>query len=100
MSQILLDNTNFNTTSEVFNSLGGVAVINILADDFGAGSVAIQMTTNNSKVIADPWVTLDNGVFTENSIVKLDYLPTGTLIRAVLSGVDGSTLNVFVDILV
>ena len=99
MAQILINNQNTNQTSLPFESKGGVAVVNILADDFGASIVTLEMTTKNSKVITDPWVGLDNGVFTEQSIIKLDYLPSGAMVRAVLSAVDGDTSNVFVDIL-
>lgn len=98
MSKILLNNVSVDTTSEAFVSQGGVAVINILGDDFGGGVVTVQMTTKNSEVVADPWVNLDDGVFATQSTVKLDYLPVGTLIRVVLEGSTAAS-NVFCDIL-
>lgn len=98
-TKIFFDNVNINGTSNPFISQGGIAVVNVLADNFGTASVSLEMTTKNSKVIANPWVPLDSGTVTEQSILKLDYLPVGSMVRAVITNVDGLTDNIFVDIL-
>ncbi len=99
MAKILFNNVNTNQISDPFVSKGGIAVANIIADAFGTASVSLEMTTKNSQVITNPWVPLDSGTVTENSILKLDYLPVGSMVRAVITNVDGATLNIFVDIL-
>ncbi len=93
---ILLNNVSVDTTSDTFESLGGVAIVNVRGDNYGGGSVLIEAATVNDS--ATRFVTLPNGTFTADGTVKLDYLPQGALIRARL---DSSTTptNVFVDIL-
>ena len=73
-----------------------VAVVTVVADSFGGGTVSVQMASKNDS-LGPRWVTLTNGVFTVDSIVKLDYIPVGTLIRVTLSGSSGAS-NVFADI--
>ena len=95
---VLLDNVDTNQTSGNFESNGGPAIAIIVADAFSTATVTLQMATTNDAP-TPRFVTLSNGAVIENSILKLDYLPSGTLVQAVVSGADGSTNNIFVDIL-
>ena len=93
---ILLDNVAVDTTSAVFDSKGGIAVVNIRGTDFGGGTVTIETASANDSL--SRFLTLTDGSFTANASVKLDYLPLGTEVRAVLTGSTGAD-DVFVDIL-
>ena len=94
---VLLDNVESDQTSINFESGGGPAIA-IIVGTFSTATVTLQMATSNDTP-TPRFVTLSNGAVIENSILKLDYLPSGTLVNAVVSGADGSTEDIFVDIL-
>ena len=98
---ILLNNVSTDVTdppaSDIFVSKGGIAVVNIRADDFGGATVEIQTKSINDSL--DRFATLANGAITAASSVKLDYLPNGISVRAIVTGTGGSSDNIFADIL-
>ncbi len=96
---ILLDNVDTDVTSpaSIFASPGGSAVVNVRATVFGGATVEIQTLTSNDNLVR--WFTLPSGTITTDVSVKLDYLPLGVSVRAIVTGTTGSTDNVFVDIL-
>ena len=96
---ILLNNVNTDVTSptDIFVSNGGSAVVNVRATDFGGATVEIQTMTIQDSLVR--WAALTSGTFTLDASVKLDYLPNGISVRAIVTGTTGSTDSVFVDIL-
>lgn len=93
---ILLNQVNADTVSESFLSRGGSAVINVRADSYGGGTVTVRMASSNDP--SGRYIILEDGSFTADATVKLDYLPSGALIQVELMGSTGAS-NVFVDIL-
>lgn len=96
---ILLNNVSVDTTSDTFESKGGTGVAIIRGDNYGGGTVTIEMASKsdpNAPVFR--FSTLPDGSVTADDTVKLDYMPVGTLIRAVLTGSSGAN-DVFVEIL-
>ena len=96
---ILLDNVSADVSdpSEIFVSKGGSAVVNVRANNFDGATVEIQ-----TKTIQDGlgrWATLSSGSFTAAASVKLNYLPNGTSVRAIVTGTGASSDGIFVDIL-
>ena len=91
---ILLNNVDVNTVStEKYKGDGSSAIAFVRGDDFGGGQVEISMSPTN-----DPRFTgMNNGVFTQDDQVRIDYVPPGAEIRAELSGSTGAS-NVFVEI--
>lgn len=96
-NKILLNNVNVDTDSDNFESAGGPAVINVRGDNFGGGQVIIEVASKNDPSNPDRFTGLDNGTFTANKTVKVDYLPVATLLRARLTGSAGAS-NVFADV--
>lgn len=96
---ILLNNVDTDITdpATVFVSRGGPAVINVRANNFGGATVEIQTATIQDALTR--FTTLSSGSFTAASSVKLDYLPNGVTVRAIITGTTGPTDGVFVDIL-
>ena len=98
---ILLDNVDADVTNppaaDIFVSRGGPAVVNIRADDFGLATVEVQTASPND--IFSRFLTLPNGAFSAGSTLKLDYLPSGISVRAIVTGTTGSSDNIFADIL-
>lgn len=95
-NQVLLNNVSADVTSDTFKSTGGIAVINVRADSYGGGTLTIEAASSNDS--AQRFVVLTNGTITTDATVKVDYLPSGLIIRAVLTGSAGAS-NVFVDVL-
>lgn len=97
---ILLDNVAVDITSSPPHiSTGGSLLINIRADNYGGGSVFIEVASpNDPNAPTFRFAVLPNGTFTTDGTVKLDFLPKGILVRARLGGSSGAD-NVFVDIL-
>lgn len=95
-NKILFNQIVADDTSDNFESKGGVAEIIVRADDYGGGTITIQIASRNDP--DERFDPLTNGVFTANASVKLDYLPVGILIRAVLAD-SSSAEAVFVEIL-
>ena len=94
---LLLNNVSTDQTSSNFESNGGPALA-IIVGTFDTATVTLEMATSND-IPTPRFVPLDNGAVTANAILKLDYLPSRTLVRAVVSGAGGSTANILVDIL-
>jgi len=96
---ILLNNVNTDVTAPttVFESKGGSAIINIRANDFGGAVVEIQIASRQDSLLR--FVTLTSGSFTAGASIKLDYLPNGSTIRAIVTGTTGGSDGIFVDIL-
>lgn len=91
----LLNNVNADTTSAVFLFNGGSGTLFIRGDDFGGGTVALEVATTDDSF--DRFIPLPNGVFTEGTTKTLDYLSHSTQFRAVLSGAT-DPVNIFVSI--
>ena len=96
MSRILFNNINADAISDPFDLTGGPAVIIVRADNFGGGLVTLQMASIGDNL--ERFEALDNGTFTANGSIKIDYLPGGLRLRAQLAGASGSADNVFVEI--
>lgn len=96
---ILLDNvdTDVPLPTAIFKSKGGSGVIHIRANDFGGATVEIQ--TASTQDILTRFETLPSGAFGGASTMKVDYLPEGTLLRAIVTGTTGTSDKIFVDIL-
>jgi len=92
---ILLDNVSVDTISETFKVRGSSHVAVIRGDDFGGGTVSVEVASPNDSI--GRFSALVDGSFTESGQYKIDYLPSGSLIRAQLIG-STSPVNVFVDI--
>lgn len=93
---ILLNEVDVDTTSSEFRSRGGPALAVIRGDNYGTGTVNIELATD-----ADPqsrFALHPGGAFTANGSVKLDFLPVGTRIRADFTGSSGAN-DIFVEIL-
>lgn len=101
MNVVLLNNVSTDTTSAAVAKRGGPGVVIVRGDDFGSGTVNIEMASVNdtdSSGGVPRWAVLTDGAFTANGQVKIDYLAVGTLIRAVLTG-SGSPDDVYVELL-
>lgn len=94
---ILLDNVDTDVTSDAVDSNGGIAVVNIRANDFGGATVELQIASIEDGLTR--FATLAGGSFIADASVKLDYLPNGISIRAKVSGTTGPSDGIFVDIL-
>ena len=96
---ILLNNVSVDVTdpSTIFVSKGGPAVVNVRANDFGGATVEIQTATIQDGLTR--FTTLASGSFTAAASVKLDYLPNGVSVRAIVTGTTGTSDGIFVDIL-
>jgi len=92
---ILLNQVNANTVSDTINSNGGKAVVFVRGDNFGSGTVDIEVAAGSDP--SSRYTVLTDASFTENGQKTLDYLPAGTKLRANLSGATGAS-NVFVEI--
>lgn len=98
---ILLNNVSTDVTdppaADILVSRGGPAVINIRADDFGTATVEIQTKSSNDSL--NRYATLPNGTHTAETSFKLDFLPIGVSVRAIVTNTNGSSDNIFADIL-
>lgn len=92
---ILLDNVDADTISGSISPRGGSAVMNVRGE-LGGGSVVVQVASKNDALAR--YTTLANGTITEESSFRLEYLPSGMLLRVQLLGSTGAT-NVFVEFL-
>lgn len=93
---VLLNEVNVDTTSDEFRSRGGPALVVIRGDNYGAGTVNIELATD-----ADPQIRFalfPGGAFTANGSLDLNFLPVGTRVRADFTGSTGAN-DVFVEIL-
>ncbi len=93
---ILLNEVDVDTTSSEFKSRGGPALAVIRGDNFGSGTVNIELATDAD--LQSRFDLFPGGAFTANGSLKLDYLPVGTRIRADFTGSTGAN-DVFVEIL-
>lgn len=94
---ILFEEQNTDAVSPIFYPNGGKAVVIVRAETFSGMTVEIQMDSVNSGLVT-AFIPLVNGTFTSVGQVTLDYLPSGTAIRAQCSNTP-SNANLFVEIL-
>ncbi len=92
---ILLDNVSVDTDGTPVKFNGGPGVIYVRGDNFGGGTVDIQIATGDDSALR--FGVLADGSFTGEGTVKIDYLATGSRLKAVLSGSTGAS-NVFVAV--
>jgi hypothetical protein len=90
---VLLDNVSVDTIGPQHFGSGGNFVAIVRGDNFGGGSVTLEMSPNS----ADSFVIIDDGTFTANGQKTITSLPIGTKIRAQLSGSSGAS-NVRVEL--
>ena len=96
---VLLDNVSANVTdpTTTFTSKGGPAVVTVRVNDLDGGTVEIQ--TRSFEDNLDRFATLASGSFTTDATVTLDYLPNGTVVRAIVTGVGASGDGIHASIL-
>lgn len=94
---ILFNNINSDQTStEEYVGTGGPAIAFVRADNYGGGTVSLEITSPN-----DPGQRpsiINNGSFDSNGEVQIDYLPSGSKIKSTLVGSSGA-INVFVEVI-
>lgn len=96
-TKILINNVSAQDfTSEPFAAKGGSAVVNVRGT-FGPATVSLQSATVNDEF--ERWLDLTDGTLTGPATLKFDYLPVGSLIRAMLFATDGTTQDIFVEVL-
>ena len=106
-TKVFFSDVDDDIVSQNFVSNGGEAVVNVRGDDFATATVSIQMASANDLSLNNPspgeprFINLTNGELTDNATVKLDYLPSGILVRVVVTGSTSQTppVNLFADIL-
>lgn len=96
-TKVFFNNISADATSEEFLSNGGPATVNFRADNYGGGTVVIEQASKNDPNTPKRFLKLENGEFTADATVKLDYLSPNSIVRVVLSGSTGAS-NVFADI--
>lgn len=98
-NKILFNNISADDTSDTFKTTGGSAIVNIRGT-LGTGTMEIQVASpNDPDAPTFRFVVLPDGSHTAPTTFKVDYLPTGMLLRAVLTGSVVSASDVFVDVL-
>lgn len=95
-SKWLLQNVSVDTTGDAVKGDGGNKVIQVSATSYGGGTVSLEGRLTPTL----NWTTLtylgSPAEFTEDTILKLDYLANGMDMRAVLYGsTAASNVNVF-----
>jgi hypothetical protein len=87
----LLDNVSVDTVGEGFNTLGTDGVLAIYADNFGGGSVSIELSPDGGAT----WIiATQNGLpfsATANATVTINRVGQSMKIRAVLAGSTGAS---------
>ena len=91
---ILLDNVNADTISDEEPFLGGSRVIIVRGDDFGGGTVDIEVRSNNDS----RFLAIEDASFTADGNKIVDCTIPGLTFRAVLSGAT-SPVNVFAELI-
>ena len=92
---VLLDNVDIDTVStEEFVGSGGPAIVFIRADGYGGGTVTLSTAPPSDTF--KRFSPMNNGEFTGDGEVQIDYLPADTRLIAELSGSTGAS-NVFVE---
>lgn len=97
---VLIENQDVNIVSDAIISSGGQFIVVIRGTVFGSGIVEIQYSPRPLENEVDAkWSTLQNGIFTDNGEVRLEYVPGGHGIRAKLTetAVLATTENIFVE---
>lgn len=102
---VLIDGEDVDITSDPFVSIGGKYILVVRADEFGSGIVEVQYSARPlESELEARWSTLQNGIFTSDAEVMINYVPNGHGLRAKLvgAGIGGpqqaSTDNVFVEL--
>jgi len=93
---ILFNNIDANATSLEFTFNGGSRVLNIRGDDFGGGTVVLQMASSSDPSNPNRFVDIENASFTANGSVIVENTKIGLIYRAVFSGATNPD-NVFTD---
>jgi len=94
---ILLNNVSTDVISSTFRPLGGSFVFLLAATSFGTATVNFQVAAPSDS--PPRWITLDNGSFTASASQKIEYLPNGILFRAEVTGANGGTDSIFLEII-
>lgn len=92
---ILLDNVNVDTDGTPVTFRGGPGVIFVRGDNFGNGTITIEIATSDDPTTR--FGVLEDGTFTGEATVKIDYLANGSQLKAVFTGSGGAS-NVFVSV--
>ncbi len=93
---IFFNNISADDVSDETLGDGGPRIIFIRADNYGGGSIEIEIAppSDPGKRFGDG---LKDGEFFQDAEIHIDYLPAGTPIRVRLKGSSGAS-NVFVEI--
>lgn len=91
---VLLDNVNTNTTSSEVEFGGGSRVIVVRGDDFGGGTVDIEVRSNNDS----RFLAVEDASFTADGDKILDSTVPGLTFRARFFDAT-SPVNVFVELI-
>lgn len=87
----LLDNVSIDTDGEPYRGLGAGMAIDIWADDFGGGSVNLELSPDNGNT----WIIGEYGgnpaSFSTNIAKYIVKIGIGELIRATLTGSTGAS---------
>lgn len=94
---ILFNNVSTNSTSIEVLGDGGPRVVFVRADDFGSATVCIEIASPSDP--DERFEPLQDGEFTTDGEVLIQYLPPGTKIKARISRSTSDTSNIFVEIL-
>ena len=93
---ILLDNVDVDTApSTTFSGTGGSAIAFVRGDDFGGGTVTLSVKPPGDS--GNRFEPLDSGTFTAGGQINIEYLPSGTKLKAALAG-STNPVNVFVEV--
>ena len=93
---VLLNEVDVDTTSDEFRSRGGPALVVIRGDNYGGGTVNIELATDADS--QSRFALFPGGAFTANGSLELGFLPVGTRLQADFTGSSGAN-DVFVEIL-
>jgi hypothetical protein len=94
---VLLNNVDVDTDSVVLTSQGGPLYLNVRGDDYGGGTVTVEVRSMN-----DPdarWNAVLNATFTADFSGPRGNVPPGVQLRATLTGSTGAS-NVFAEVII
>lgn len=93
---ILFDNISVDAISTAqFEGSGGSAIAFVRGDNFGGGTVTLSIKAPGDSL--NRFEPLNNGTFTTDGEVNIEYLPSGTKVKAQFAGSTGAS-NVFVEV--
>lgn len=88
----LLEDVSENVTGQSYKLFAGDKRFRIYADNFGAATVTIQEKTSKGT-----WESLTS--VTDTFIDEMSLSPNNVEMRAIVTGADGNTSNISVEIL-